>query len=115
MQRAVILNLKQAKLFADANQHVDEVISFCPSASHYLAAKNYRVQSTADIYQGLSHARVVGIIAKELPLISEAAAKQYVLDATVKEGLSVFLYHYLCCLYHFHFSLRYENQPGRIF
>lgn len=112
MKRAIILNQSQAQIFADQVTDVDEVISFCPSAAYFLSEKRYKVTSTADIYGAGEHAEVVRLIDAELPRLVSAAARQYDLEYAEAEGLQVYLYHYLCCAYHFYFSLRALNAPG---
>lgn len=106
MKRAIILNQSQAQIFADHVTDVDEVISFCPSVTYFLTEKRYNVVSTASTYGAAEHAEVVKIIDAELPRIVDAASRQYNLEYAEAEGLKVYLYHYLCCAYHFYFSLR---------
>jgi hypothetical protein len=107
MATAVILNLSQAKIFTKHGVAVEDVVSFCPSATHYLREKHCRVISTSDIYGAISHAKVVVLVSRELEIITMAAEKQYTLNYPEAEGLRVYLYHYLCCIYHLHFCLRY--------
>jgi len=110
MQRAIILNIAHAKIFAQNVAEVDEVISFCPSATYYLEEKRYRVTSTASIYGAGEHGEVVELVNRELPLLVKRASEQYDLEYAETEGLKVYLYHYLSCAYHLHFCLRALND-----
>lgn len=115
MHTAIILNLRQAKIFASQPQAVEEIISFCPSATYFLQSRHYRVISTATLYGAISHAKTTLLIARELPQLRAAAALQYQLNDMETEGLSIYLYHYLCCIYHLHFSLRHRRLANEIF
>lgn len=113
MKRAVILHVKQAEILAQAGERVDDVISFCPTASYFLREKKYHVTSTIEAYDVSAHAKVVRLIAAELASLREAAQTQYQLSNVEAEALSVYLYHFLCCAYHLHFCLtsyRHHNQ-----
>jgi len=115
MKTAIILNLWQAEIFSRQQDGVEKVVSFCPTATHFLQERNYQVISTATLYGAVSHAKVVALVARELKEITQAAATQYQLDYTETEGLSVYLYHYLCCVYHLHFALRsYKKMGGQL-
>ncbi len=106
MKTAIILNLRQAEIFARQQMAAGEVVSFCPSATYFLKEKKYNVSSTAASYGALSHGKNVALITRELPRITEAATQQYGLDYPESAGLRVYLYHYLARVYYLYFSLR---------
>lgn len=105
MKTAVILNIRQAEQLAAAKADAGEVISFCPTASYFLNERGYRVTSTMETYDVSAHAAVVRHIANELAPLRDAARMQYRLSEVEAESASVYLYHFLCCAYHFHYSL----------
>ena len=104
--RAVILNIAQARLFAASGQGVDDVLSFCPTATYFLKEQGHRVHSTHEIYDAAAHGEVVALVAREQKLLADAAVLQYGLGEAEADGLGVYLYHYLRCVYHLHFCLR---------
>ena len=106
MKTVIILNLQQAEIFARQRMAVDEVVSFCPSATYFLNEKKYNIMSASASYGALSHGKNVVLITRELPRIVEAATQQYGLDYPESTGLRVYLYHYLARVYYLYFSLR---------
>lgn len=112
---AVILNITQARIFAERGQMVEQVVSFCPNVTYFLKERGYNVTSTAEIYKAYSHARVVAVATREMHLITDAAARQYGLDELNAVALRTHLHNCLCCIYHLHFSLRGLQISGKVF
>ncbi|MDX2074130.1 MAG: hypothetical protein SFX19_07200 [Alphaproteobacteria bacterium] len=112
MGTAVILNLRQAETFVKQRVAAERVVSFCPSATHFLQKQKFHVIPSATLHGGLSHAKTVVRIDRDLPRIVDAAAAQYALDYPEATGLRVHLYYYLSRVYYLYFSLRSLRHSG---